>query len=261
MSNILEIVKLIVNSPIASFFLAVFGIIIAVVFYYKGKRLKNPTFSIRSFNLVKDFSKKLANLEVFYSGDKVENLTVSKVAFWNDGNETIRQDDIASSDHLKININDKYVLYDVEVLASTNKANQFNIHKENNISALITFEYLDPNDGAVIQVTHSGLLSEDITITGTIKGAGSPTRKHFYSHSRDSFVQRIFLITNMPRRYIFIRGGLFYAAGFFLLATITSSLALRIFYTLLGIIFIMVIILGLFEKGIPKKLKIFGEEI
>jgi hypothetical protein len=51
--------------------------------------------------LIKDFSKKLVNLEVLYSGSKVENLTVSKVALWNDGNETIRQEDIALSDPLE----------------------------------------------------------------------------------------------------------------------------------------------------------------
>lgn len=42
--------------------------------------------------------------------------------------------------------------------------------------AMITFDYLDKKDGAVIQVIHNGLSIDDVTLLGTIKGAREPLR-------------------------------------------------------------------------------------
>lgn len=154
--------------------------VLAIFFYLKGKKEKKPTFQIRSFNLVKDFSKKVTNIGLLYSGEKVENLTITKVIFWNMGNETIRKDDIAVADPIRIVVDNKYEIFEAEILNDTaNEANQFELVKKDNKSIIIAFDFLSHAEGVAIQIAHSGLSSENVTLTGTIIGSGKPEEKFY----------------------------------------------------------------------------------
>mgnify|MGYP001766436755 CR=1 FL=1 len=69
----------------------VIGIFGSYYFYRKSLREKAPCWVIRSNNLVNGFSSKVQNLQVLFKGNQVENLTISKVVFWNNGKETIKK--------------------------------------------------------------------------------------------------------------------------------------------------------------------------
>jgi hypothetical protein len=45
-------------------------------------------------------------------------------------------------------------------------------------AAVLSFDFLDGGQGAVLQVIHTGRSSDDISITGTVKGVGNPTRRN-----------------------------------------------------------------------------------
>ena len=58
MKTLLGQINLIIENPfysIAMFILAMLGITLAIIFYQKGNRVKEPIYSVRSFNLIKDF--------------------------------------------------------------------------------------------------------------------------------------------------------------------------------------------------------------
>ena len=167
------------NNPIGiiSFVIPTF---LAIFFYLKGKKEKKPTFQIRSFNLVKEFSKKVTTIGLLYSGEKVENLTITKVIFWNMGNEPIRKDDIAVADPIRIVVDNKYEIFEAEILNdTTNEANQFELVKKDNKSIIITFDFVSHAEGVAVQIAHSGLSSEDVTLAGTIIGSGKPEEKFY----------------------------------------------------------------------------------
>lgn len=164
----------ILYNQILTYALAALAIILGLILYFKSKRVRKPLFAAWSFNLIKDASKKLKKLEVLYSQKKIENLTITNIAFWNAGRETIRKEDIAKADPLKIVVNDKYEILDSEVIKMTNDANLVEAIKENNKSFIITFDYLDKGEGAVIRVIHTGQLLKDIDFIGKIIGAGTP---------------------------------------------------------------------------------------
>ncbi|MEA3281303.1 MAG: hypothetical protein U9Q68_01910 [Euryarchaeota archaeon] len=167
------------NNPIGiiSFVIPTF---LAIFFYLKGKKEKKPTFQIRSFNLVKEFSKKVTTIGLLYSGEKVENLTITKVIFWNMGNEPIRKDDIAVADPIRIVVDNKYEIFEAEILNDTaNEANRFELVKNDNKSIIIAFDFLSHDEGVAIQIAHSGLSSEDVTLTGTIIGSGKPKEESY----------------------------------------------------------------------------------
>jgi hypothetical protein len=115
-----------------------------------------------------------------YQNDKIDNLTITKIAFWNAGNVTINHGDISKVDPIKISILNEKKFLDAFIISTTNPVNQFSIskvHKES--SVLLSFDYIDKNEGIVIQVIHTGNSSSDITVSGTLKGMGKPI--HFTS--------------------------------------------------------------------------------
>jgi hypothetical protein len=113
-----------------------------------------------------------------YAGERISNLTTTKLAFWNNGKDTINGSDIASADPLMVKVNDGCKILDSSVLYVKNAANQFIINQSDDRShMLIQFDYLDADEGGVIQLLHTGKSSDDIEVCGTIKGAGKPNRR------------------------------------------------------------------------------------
>jgi hypothetical protein len=115
---------------------------------------------------------------MLYAGKPIENLTVTKVAFWNAGKETIHSNDIASADPLVVKIKNDHEMLNAKVTYSKNPANQFSISDiKNQKQFTLQFDYLDKDEGAIIQILHTGISGEDIDVTGTVKGVGKLHRK------------------------------------------------------------------------------------
>jgi hypothetical protein len=79
-----------------------FTSLLAYYFYIKSMKQKEPFYYIRSNNLIQDNLSQMSGLNISYSGQKVENLTVSQIIFWNRGSEIINKDDIVISEPLRI---------------------------------------------------------------------------------------------------------------------------------------------------------------
>ena len=163
---------------VASFIIAIIGIVLAVIFYLKSKKIKSPYYAIRSIILIKDLISKIESLEMVFRGKPIKNLTVTKLAFWNGGNDTINYQDIPNTEPLTINVKKGIEILDAKVLYVQNPANQFSISPSDDHSFVkLQFEYIDKDEGGVIQIIHTGISEEDIDIRGKIKGVGRPIKK------------------------------------------------------------------------------------
>jgi hypothetical protein len=151
---------------------------LGVVLYFKSKKEKRPRFLVRSNTLVRNLQTTLPGLRITYEGHRepLANVTVSRIAFWNDGRETIQKADVIKERHVVITSADNQVIFlDVEVLGINKKINKI-------VPALATdkgrvkiqFEFLDHKDGCVLQVIHTGQSVQAIKVDGYIKGCGSP---------------------------------------------------------------------------------------
>jgi hypothetical protein len=173
-----EQLKDIVQHPlfgILSFLGTILGVILAIIFYRVSKREKKPYWSIGSNNLIEGFSSQVPGLEISYNNQKVENLTVSKIVFWNDGKETIHGTDIAEADPLQIIARGNVKILDIKVLKTNSEPSRFCNPDDSELqSSFVTFDFLDKNQGGIIQVIHTGTSSMDISLKGTLKGAGVP---------------------------------------------------------------------------------------
>jgi len=162
-----------------SLLVTIVGIILMVIIYKHGQNTKAPRYFIKTFNIITDFSSGLAKLQLFYDNNTIETLSISKIAFWNDGTNTIDKMDIAEASPIRIVLKEGYDILDASVISEKNPSNIFRLTEiDNGRSVGIVFDYLDRGEGGIIQLIHTGSNSSDIEITGTIKGAGFPKQYH-----------------------------------------------------------------------------------
>lgn len=158
------------------------GILLSVVGVYltvKSWKRKIPTYVIRSNNVFKGLEKTIPDIEVKFPGygPPVTSITITKIGFWNAGNETIKKTDVVKDDPITIRAKEGVVFLSAVVVESVNPLNKFDctVSKDRS-SVAIAFDYLDCNQGALIQVFHTGIANADITMTGTVMGAAKIKR-------------------------------------------------------------------------------------
>src|SRR5258708_12907607 len=94
------------------------SLVLAVYFYFKSKRLKKPKYIIRSNNIFSGLEHTIPDIEVMFSGygNPINALTVTKIAFWNAGNETINKQDVVKENPIRVRPNDELILLSVIII-------------------------------------------------------------------------------------------------------------------------------------------------
>ncbi|WP_407281591.1 hypothetical protein V7O61_12505 [Methanolobus sp. WCC1] len=180
-SDFTHIVESLPSNPWISFLsiiLAVLSILVTVFIYIKSKREKKPLYSSKSNNIFQGLSGKFKPLKIHFNEDSIGDLTVTKICFWNGGKETINSHDIPTSSPLKLTSTGDYKILDANILEISNKSNNFRCSLSSDLSEVpLFFDYIDKNDGVVIQLMHTGKSGDDIIFEGIVKGSGTPAYK------------------------------------------------------------------------------------
>jgi hypothetical protein len=150
--------------------------VIGIVLYVRGKREKRPRYTVRSTTLVEGLTSRYSGLEMRFGGDPISNLTSSRLALWNAGRETIQRQDLAAGDPTRVELPEGVTLLDVLILHVSTQGNEVAVEKKENILN-ISFEYIDHDQGAVLQLLHDGLETDKVRLLGSVKGAGTWRRR------------------------------------------------------------------------------------
>ena len=159
-----------------SYLINLLGIVIPIAlslfFYLRSKPLRLITYAIRTFPVITDRSKKIDGLQTTISGKSSHILTATRMAIWNAGNLTIDSGDIPKSDPIRVCFCANVDVFYMKILEQTNKANQIRLREliEYPNSYQIEFDYLDPSDGALLDIVHSGDVLQEFNLRGSIKG-------------------------------------------------------------------------------------------
>lgn len=161
------------------YILAFIAIIIAIYFGMKNMKNKTPLFAIRNLNLIRDYINKIEDLKISYLGNDIENVSVARIAFWNQGKETIDGDRVVDADPLQITANEGVNILSAKIISQKTPSNGFELRMlEDMASVLIKFNFIDKYDGAVFQIIHTGKERSDISISGKIKGVKTIREKN-----------------------------------------------------------------------------------
>lgn len=255
---------------IVSLFIGILGVVLAFYFYFKSKKTRKPYFSRRSFNVISERVEKYSDLKVTFRNEVIKNLTVTKIAIWNGGNETINYSDLAATDKIYIKADEDFSIFNAEILFQTNDTCQFKLN-QNNKQVDIDFDYIDKNQGCILQIIHSGRKSSDLIVQGTVKGCGSI--KENRANTFDLAITNIVFVAALPllrsskkdKRFltrllpwsIFIAGIGLTSVYFFL----DSSKPDRIAFLVLGGLYALLGLALVFRRNpIPKTFEKFYED-
>lgn len=196
----MDFIEILTQNPMIAMFsiiLSPIGIILAVVFYLKSRKIKSIKHYFKSDLLIDDFIQKIEGLTIKFSDKSINRLMVTKIAFWNNGSETINFEDIPNNDKFSISIKDNFNILDVTIINILNKANNIDfLLSDDGKEISISFDYIDQKEGFIIQIFHTGTSSEIFEINGTIKGFGKIFKgKHNknYKFSIIEIIQDIFV--------------------------------------------------------------------
>jgi hypothetical protein len=110
-------------------------------------------------------------------GTRVNRLTKTEIIFWNSGNAILRGSDLVESDPLRFDFPDKSIVVDFKISKYSRTANNFmaSIDSRQSNSVEISFDYLDPNDGAKIDILHTSS-TKSPQAAGVIRGVPKVAR-------------------------------------------------------------------------------------
>jgi len=150
------------------------SLFLCIIFYYMSKKERLPYVNICLDTVIDNLGKNDTPIKVLYNDDVISTLTKAEFTFWNAGRETIRKEDIAEADPLRIEFKNGKIL-NVILKKSNNYNNATFIVNETKDTVFLSFDYLDRNEGLVLDILTDGII--EIEILGKIKGYGEPKYK------------------------------------------------------------------------------------
>lgn len=150
--------------------LAIASVTVSILLYFKSKKSKDPIYLTKSYSIIDDYISAINGLEIKYQEHEIKRLTISKVAFWNGGRDTINRDDIAPSDKLRIEVEGDGEIISARPILEKRDAININAIVQNN-QAYIGFDFLDYGDGGIFEIYHTGSADIPLKLNGTIKSA------------------------------------------------------------------------------------------
>lgn len=144
-------------------------------FYWLGRRYRSQSrlaFQKGDFTVVGDTNatKSLGAIKILFNDVDVPRVVVTRLAVWNIGNTVVDGSQLATSAPLALALEAGASILDAQVVKKTNDANKCRLRvAEDRSRAFIEFDYLNEQDGALFQVTHTGA-QNTAKLTGSIKG-------------------------------------------------------------------------------------------
>jgi hypothetical protein len=162
-----------IESPSTGTLIGILGILIGAgvsyYFYRRGLRIKRLAYDIWSVTIISNRVASLPDLDIQYQGLRVENLSVSRLALWNDGTTAILNSDIPRTDPLRVDITQGKIIRQASIITTTERARQIDCTVSSNGQHIyVTFPFLEKEQGVVIEIIHDGTRSDDLSLGGLI---------------------------------------------------------------------------------------------
>lgn len=146
------------------------GILLSLYFYLKGKIGARLDYQMAEVKIL-DHNNLAEGMEVTFFNKPIEKLVRTQVVIWNSGRKTIEGNKIVSSDPLRLFFDNSEVL-SCNTAFYSREINKCAVFKDegSNDTIIFKFDFLDPQDGVVIDILHTGKETCLPKFHGNIKG-------------------------------------------------------------------------------------------
>ena len=166
---------------------------LALVLYWRSRISGSITCQSRNVSMVGGSDAVFpAEVEVRYRGTPVPRIISSTVWVWNAGKKTVRGMDIVAKDPLRLSFSGEVLNVRIRKVSREVVQIKADISEEVNSKVCWGFEFLDPGDGGVLEVLHTGS-DKTPECTGTI--IGLPKGPQYLGHAWDTYAPFKFRLT------------------------------------------------------------------
>jgi hypothetical protein len=150
------------------------GTIFGFYSYYKGREQQKPRCHYTTHrDILKLSVEGASNIRIYYKDQEVHRVFTTYIWIWNAGKRPIKDSDIPTQSPIILTLADKFFplkLLDFRVIKQSRDAINFQVLRNDDASLKILFSFFDQNDGAVIEIQHTGSLKTEVIIEGIILG-------------------------------------------------------------------------------------------
>lgn len=234
------------DSEVISYTLALLSILVTIIISIRSKRIQKPKFKKLSSVITDKFISNNSGVHIKNGEKKLDMLSISKVAFWNEG-ITLKKEEIPSKSPFRVElINEEAQILDAYVEYAEEENDVSCEILEGGKQVIIHFEYLAKDQGLVMKILHTGRGSMDLEVKGSMKNTGK-LRQSEQLHLR--FAEWVLKFTSIRNFYIYmgyilmIMGVLLILMGLFTYGRFVEAhiVTLRkiVFFICLGLITIL----------------------
>ncbi|GIO34662.1 MULTISPECIES: hypothetical protein [Paenibacillus] len=149
--------------------IGIVGILVSIYFYRKDKIGARLDYQMAELKIL-DHNNLALGMTVNYFDKPITRLIKTQIVIWNSGQKTIDGNEIVIDDQLKFSFDSSEVL-SCNIVLPSREINKCVVKKDEMYlnSFYFNFDFLDPKDGAVIEILHTG---EEVypKFSGSIKG-------------------------------------------------------------------------------------------
>jgi len=158
--------------------LAVVGLVAAWYFYRASLPTRIPTFLVDPVRAtLVDRSDSASDITIFYKGHPIgpRAVNVVRIYFWNGGNTPIMKTDVLQT--LAVEVTGTSEILDTKILQVSRTLTGVAFSPQGGApnSAAVTFDLLEPDDGAALQIIYAGPRDAELKFSGVTIGAAQPT--------------------------------------------------------------------------------------
>jgi hypothetical protein len=152
---------------------SIIGVILAVIFYIQGRERRKLMFLENPGKAIIAKVGHSSKIEILIEGKQIKSdVTAAQVAFWNEGKKSIRPENILRP--LIIKTTDKIPIVEAKIRKKSREIIGIDLDqsKKNEGEIKISWNILEKNDGAIIQITYLGSPEVTIIANAIIEGQG-----------------------------------------------------------------------------------------
>ena len=195
--------------------------IFAIYTWFVGKKKKEISYVYSTYEIIKMGNSVIPGVQLLYHGKDIADLTITRYAIWNSGNEVLNSTDIVATKQLSIicTKNTNRIL-DAKIVKQSDETNLFTVNQKNDTCIEVTFDYVAKHDGIILQVLHTGT-AIDLKVDCKIKGGNdlknlSPQSTH--KETKKSFKRSLIILTGIECALIAITSMLIFLKSFGLIS-------------------------------------------
>ncbi len=191
---------------------SVFGIlgalvgVVGIVLYRNSRIGARPTCQMKSLHLIGKTEQELPDeVEILFEGKAVPSLSSTMLYLWNAGKQTVRGNQIVGDDPLRFELRPQDRILKALVATRTRAVNKVQVTTPEDMQnkTFISFDYLDPGDGARIDILHTREFDKS-KVLGSIRGIPKGVQTISRLESSGTFNRYLSIFLRKTKYYLYI---------------------------------------------------------